>query len=197
VPHRRVVDAKYVEEGFRQLELATLPTSKEWNYWWRVRERERRLGGIVFGWERALTDAVTRLVRNNLTLSRITRLEGEAKRVFQYDTDGHVYGEDSKSPLEFTREALIWFLQVVKPTAFDPVTGVRRPEMPEEFELIFKAVEGCYLQQARLGIELTGIKKRGYLTINHSATIPNPESIDPKTGIPEQTTFRETGMETL
>ena len=196
MPHRRVVDAKIVEESIRQLELSTLPTSKEWNYWWRVRSREMREGGMSYGWERALIDAVTRLVRNNLTLSRLIRLEGEAKRVFQYDNEGHVSGEESKSPLEFTREALVWFLRVVKPTAFDPETGVRRPEMPEEFELLYKAVEGCYLQQARLGIELTGIKKRGYLTINHSATVKNPESLD-KNGVPEQTHFAQDGMETL
>jgi hypothetical protein len=34
------------------------------------------------------------------------------------------------------------------------------------------------LQQARIGIELGGIKKRGYLTLNHSATAPNPQAFD-------------------
>src|SRR4029077_6731870 len=95
------------KEGLRQLELAALPTSKEWSTWWRFRSREVEM---TYGWERALIDAVTRLVRNNLTLARQIRLEGEAKKVIRYDSEGHVHGEESRMPDEITREALVWFL---------------------------------------------------------------------------------------
>lgn len=155
-----------VKEGLRALEQAALPTGKEWSYWWREVKRHMEM---KYAWERALIDGVTRLVRNNLTLARMIRLEGEAKRVVKYDSEGHVYGEESRSAAEITREALMWFLKVIKPTQRDA---------PRWAEMLFKAVEGCFIQQARLGLEVEGIKRRGYLTLNHSATAPNMQAFD-------------------
>lgn len=155
-----------VKDGLRQLELAALPTSKEWHIWWNERSR---FVDMTYGWERAIIDAITRLVRNNLTLARQIRLEGEAKKMIRYDSDGQIRGEETRSPAEITREALVWFINVVKPTEHDA---------PEWAKTLFRAVEGCYLQQARLGIELSGVKKRGYLTLNHSDVAPNPQAFD-------------------
>ena len=64
-------------EGLRALEQASLPAGKEWDYWWRER---KQFVEMTYGWERALIDAVTRLVRNNLTLARQTRMEGGPRR---------------------------------------------------------------------------------------------------------------------
>ena len=155
-----------VQDGLRALEQAALPTSKEWAYWW---NEKTRFIEMTYGWERALIDATTRLVRNNLTLARMIRLENEAKKVIQYDSDGHVWGEGFKDPAEFTREALVWFLTVINPRATDAPPWAR---------FLFKAAEGCYIQQARIGLELSGVKKRGYLTLNHSATAVNPQAFD-------------------
>jgi hypothetical protein len=155
-----------VKEGLRQLELAALPTGKEWSAWWRER---RRSVEMTFGWERAIVDAVTRLVRNNLTLARQIRLEGEAKKVIHYDSDGHVYGEETRSPAEITQEALAWFIRMVKPAQKDA---------PSWAETLFRAVEGCFLQQARLGLELTAIKRKGYISLNHSATAISPDAFN-------------------
>jgi len=154
------------KEGLRQLELTALPTGKEWRMWWNERSR---FVEMTYGWERALCDAITRLVRNQLTLARQIRMAGEAKRMIRYDSDGHVYGEETRSPDEITREALVWFIQTIKPAERDA---------PEWAGTLFRAVEGCYLQQARLGIELSGIRRKGYLTLNHSATAANPEAFD-------------------
>lgn len=160
-------------EGLRQLELAALPTSQEWNYWWRERSQ---LVEMQYPWERALVDAITRMVKNNLTLARMVRLEGAAKRVVKYDSDGHVYGEETRSPAEITKEALVWFITQIKPAQKDA---------PGWAEILFKGCEGAFIQQARLGLELSAIKKRGYLTLNHSATVLNPDA------------FKEDGLERL
>jgi hypothetical protein len=156
--------SKNTQDGLRQLELAALPTGKEWSAWWRHRKNSVEM---TFGWERAIIDAVTRLVKNNLTLARQIRFANEAKNMIRYDGEGHIEGEETRWPDEITREALVWFINVVKPAQKDA---------PQWAEILFKAVEGCYLQQARLGLELSGVKKRGYLTLNASATAPMPNS---------------------
>jgi hypothetical protein len=172
--------------GIRQLELAALPTGKEWNYWWRERSR---FVEMTYGWERAMVDAITRLIRNNLTLARMTRLEGEGKKMIRYDSDGAVRGEEIRSPQDITREAFAWFLQSVKPAERDA---------PEWAKIVFKGLEGCYLQQARLGIELTAIKRRGYLTVNASATkrVPSEREIRDK-GMEAFSAFKATDSENL
>jgi hypothetical protein len=152
--------------------MAALPTSLEWQIWWNEWSRHVEQKD---GWERALVDAVSRLVRNNLTLARMIRNEGSAKAMIQYNSDGYVWGEELRMPDEITREALVWFLAKIRPTAVDE-NGKPRPELPGWAQHLFKAVEGCYIQQARLGIEQTGVKRRGYLTLNHSATAARPDS---------------------
>lgn len=159
-------------EGIRQLELACLPTSLEWHTWWNEWKGSMEM---TYAWERALVDAITRLQKNQITLARQIRMEGAAKKMIRYDSEGHVYGEETRMPDEITREALVWFITQIKPTQKDA---------PEWAQTLFKAVEGCYLQQARLGIEQAAIKRRGYLTLNHSATAPNPQAFDER--------FRET-----
>jgi hypothetical protein len=145
-------------EGIRQLELACLPTSLEWHIWWNewVARMEMKLA-----WERAIVDAVTRLQKNQITLARMVRYEGAAKKMIRYTSEGAVWGEETRSADEITREALVWFINVINPVKRDA---------PEWAQQLFKAVEGCYLQQARLGIELAAVKRRGYLTLNASAT---------------------------
>lgn len=171
---RQVGDrTELAREGIRALEQAALPTGKEWRMWWNEVSRHMEM---TYAWERAIRDAITRLVRNQLTLARQIRLESEAKRVIRYDSEGHVYGEESRTPEDITREALVWFITQIRPAANDA---------PEWAKFLFRAVEGCYLQQARLGIELAGIKRRGYLTLNHSATVKNPDA------------FKDNGIEEL
>ena len=89
--------------------------------------------------------------------------------MIKYDTEGHVYGEETRTPAEITREALVWFLTVIKPAEKDA---------PKWAEILFKGCEGAFIQQARLGLELDGIRRKGYLTLNHSATAPNPQAFD-------------------
>jgi len=159
-------------EGIRQLELASLPTGLEWHVWWNERKAEVEM---TYGWERAIVDAVTRLQKQQITLARMIRLEGSAKKVIRYDSEGRINDEEMKSPAEMTREALVWFINCVKPAQRDA---------PAWAEILFKGVEGCYLQQARLGLELDAIKRKGYLTLNHAATAPNMGAFDER--------FRET-----
>lgn len=166
----RVENSQLIQDGIRQLELAALPTAKEWSTWFRLRKRECEM---THGWERALIDSTTRLVKNNLTLARMIRLTHEAKKMIRYDSEGRVAGEETKSATEFTREALAWFITQIKPAAKDA---------PAWAEILFKANEGCYIQQCRLALELDGIKKRGYLTLNASALAPNPQAFDERTG---------------
>ena len=97
-------------EGLRQLELAALPTGKEWKTWWNEWQHHMEM---KFGWERAIVDAVTRLIRNQLTLARIIRNTGAGRMAVNYDSDGHVYGEETRWPDEITREALVWFINVI------------------------------------------------------------------------------------
>lgn len=162
-----------VKEGLRQLELAALPTGKEWSAWWRARKCTVEM---TFGWERALVDAITRLVRNQLLLARQIRLTGEAGKVIRYDSEGHVHGEETRSPAEITQEALSWFITQVSPA---------RRDAPPWAEILFRGVEGCFLQQARLGLELSAIRRKGYITLNHSATVRNADA------------FKEDGTEVL
>ena len=103
-------------EGLRQLELAALPTGKEWKTWWNEWQHHMEM---KFGWERAIVDAVTRLIRNQLTLARMIRNAGAGRMVVKYDSDGHVYGEETRWPDAITREALAWFINVISPTKRD------------------------------------------------------------------------------
>lgn len=173
-------------EGLRQLELSALPTGNDWQYWWRERSR---FVEMTYGWERALVDAITRMVKNNLTLARQVRLEGAAKRVVKYDSDGHVYGEESRTPAEITKEALVWFITQIKPAQKDA---------PVWAEILFKGCEGAFIQQARLGLELTAIKRKGYLSVNHSATMPLPSEKEVRDkGMAAFGKFNDRGGETL
>lgn len=143
----------------RDLSLAAFPTGLEWHVWWNRWERDVEQKEP---WERALIDAVTRLVRNNLTLARMVRFEGEGgKRMIRYNSEGHVWGEETRNPGDITREAFVWFLRHIKPT---------EKGAPAWAHILFKGVEGCYLQQSRLGNELDGIKRKGYGMVNVSAT---------------------------
>lgn len=173
-------------EGLRKLELAALPTGKEWAEWWRFHWRQMEM---KFGWERAIVDAVTRLIRNQLTLARMIRNTGAGKMVVKYDSDGHVHDEGTRWPDEITREALAWFINVINPTKRDA---------PAWAQQLFKAVEGCYIQQARLGIELSAVRRKGYLTLNASATkrIPSDREIRDK-GMAAFGDFDVSDMETL
>src|SRR5438552_2973381 len=173
-------------EGLRQLELAALPTGKEWKTWWNEWQHHMEM---KFGWERAIVDAVTRLIRNQLTLARMIRNAGAGRMVVKYDSDGHVYGEETRWPDAITREALAWFINVISPTKRDA---------PAWAQQLFKAVEGCYIQQARLGIELSAVRRKGYLTLNASATkrIPSDREIRDK-GMAAFGDFDVSDMETL
>lgn len=153
-------------EGLRQLELAAFPTSLEWHTWWNVKKATMEM---TYPWERGIIDAVTRLIRNQLTLCRQIRNEGNGKQMIKYDSDGHIYGQDAADPAEFTREGLRWYIAVIDPL---------KKDAPEWAQHLFKAVEGCYIQQARLGLEQSAIKRKGYLTLNASAKIPVPSERD-------------------
>lgn len=159
-----------VQDGIRALEKASFPTSSEWNYWWRVHKR-RIADGEASGWEKALGHSIGRLMDNQLTLARMIRLEGEGKQMIRYNPDGQVIGEETRSPAEITKEAFAWWLNggardaLLKEGTNDAVAGV-----PPWAATLAKAVEGCYIQQCRLGLELEGIKAKGYLTLNASAT---------------------------
>lgn len=161
-------------EGLRQLELACLPTSLEWHVWWLEWSRHVEQKD---GWERAIVAAVTRLQKNQITLARMIRNEGAAKKMIRYNSDGYVWGEETRTAGEITREALVWFLSTIRPTAFDK-NDTPQPGLPGWAPILFKAVQGCFLQQARFGLELDAVRKKGYLTLNHSATAPNPEAFD-------------------
>ncbi len=153
-----------VSEGLRRLEMASLPSSLEWHVWWNEWQRHMELKE---GWERAIVDAISRLQKNQITLARMIRMEGAAKKMIRYNSDGHVWGEETRSPEDITGEALAWYITQINPSKRDA---------PEWAQHLFRAVEGCYIQQARLGIELTGIKRLGYKTLNASATAPSPLS---------------------
>ena len=107
----------------------------------------------------------------------------------KYDSDGHVYGEETRWPDEITREALAWFINVINSAKRDA---------PAWAQQLFKAVEGCYIQQARLGIELSAVRRKGYLTLNHSATLRVPDERELRDkGMEAFGKFAELGEETL
>lgn len=172
-------------EGLRQLEQACLPTSLEWHVWWNERQR---FVEMTFGWERAICDSITRLQKNQITLARMVRNTGAAKSMIRYNSDGYIEGEEYRAPDEITREALVWFITQVKPSVVRTTPSgdtIAAPGVPEWAVILARGVEGCFLQQARLGLELGAIRRKGYLTLNHSATVKNPES------------FKDDGMEVL
>ena len=107
----------------------------------------------------------------------------------KYDSDGHVYGEETRWPDEITREALAWFINVINSTKRDA---------PAWAQQLFKAVEGCYIQQARLGLELSAVRRKGYLTLNASATkrVPSEKEVRDK-GMEAFADFDASDMETL
>lgn len=174
-------------EGLRRLEMSALPTGLDWHIWWNEQLARKRLGATFDPWEQGLVDSVTRLVRNQLTLARLLRYQGGAKAVIQYDSDGQVQHEATTDAGEMTREALAWFIHAVKPGQKDA---------PEHLHILFRAIEGCFIQQARIGLEINAIKRKGYLTLNHSATVaaPSDKEIADK-GLDAFGKFTETGKE--
>lgn len=181
-------------EGLRQLELACLPTSLEWKVWWNHWSRDIELS---FPWQRALADCVTRLQKNQITLARMIRGEKAGKRMIQYNSEGYVWGEETRQPDEITREALVWFLSTIRPVFFDAKDRLQ-PGVPEWAGILARACQGCFIQQARFGIELTGVKRKGYLTVNHSATmrLPSDKELHDR-GMEAFGKFAEIGEETL
>jgi hypothetical protein len=165
------------------LEKAAFPTSVEWITWWAY-HRRRVSRCESSGWERALADAIGRLMDNQLTLSRQIRLEGEGKAMIRYNADGYVSGEEERSPDDITRDAFNWWLNMGRPALLVDGTDRAKPEVPAWAATLAKAVEGCYIQQCRLGIELTGIKAKGYLTLNASST----------KALPTEKALRDQGM---
>lgn len=181
-------------EGLRQLELACLPTSLEWQTWWNEWSRHMEM---TYPWERALVDSVTRLQKNQITLARMIRNEKAGKRMIQYNSEGYVWGEETRMPDEITREALVWFLSIIRPVIFKP-NDTLQPGVPEWAGILGRAVQGCFIQQARFGIELSAVKRKGYLTLNHSATlrVPSERELRDK-GMEAFGKFAELGEETL
>jgi len=158
-------------EGLRQLELACLPTSLEWKVWWNEWSRNVEM---THPWQRALIDCVTRLQKNQITLARQIRSEKAGKRMIQYNSEGYVWGEETRAPDEITREALVWFLATIRPVFYNAKDRLQ-PGIPEWAGILARAVQGCFIQQARFGLELSAVKKKGYLTLNASATKRLPE----------------------
>ena len=162
-----------VQDGIRALEKAAFPTGVEWNIWWR--EHARRVDEhTASGWEIALAHGVGRLMDNQLALARLIRLEGGAKDMIRYNDAGQVHGEELRAADDITREAFNWWLHSPRPALLKDGTDAPVPGVPGWAAVLAKAVEGCYIQQCRLGIELTAIKRKGYLTLNASATKPLP-----------------------
>lgn len=182
----RVERGEVVKDGLRALEKASFPTAVEWNIWWR--EHNRRVADqTADGWETALGHAVGRLFDNQLTLARMIRLEGGAKQMIRYDADGQIFGEENRSAEDITREAFMWWLTQARPSLLVDGTDRAKPGVPDWARVLAKGVEGSYIQQCRLGIELTAIKKKGYLTVNASATKP----------LPTERALHDMGMEAL
>lgn len=161
-----------VNDGLRALEKASFPTAIEWDIWWR-HHRRRLEAGEASGWERALAHGIGRLMDTQLTLARIIRLEGEAKQMIRYNSDGQVYGEESKPADVFTREAFVWWLTQARPVLLTD-DDQAQPGIPEWAATLAQAVGGAYIQQCRLGLEVAAVKRQGYLTVNASATRPAP-----------------------
>jgi len=169
----RVERGELVKDGLRALELAAFPTSVEWNIWWRL-HRRRIEDGETTGWEKAIAHAVGRLMDNQLTLARQIRMEGGAKQMIRYNSDGQISGEEMRSAEDITREAFMWWLNVPRAILLKDGTDKPQPGVPDWASTMAKAIEGCYIQQCRIGREITAIKKNGYLTLNASATAPLP-----------------------
>lgn len=165
----RVEKGELIKESLRALEKASFPTGVEWNIWWR-HWRRRLDEQSVSGWEHAIVDGVGKLMDNQLLLARMIRLEGDAKQMMRYNSEGQVIGEENREPEDITREAFNWWLHMARPALLKDGTLEAQPGVPEWATTLAQAVEGCYIQQCRLGIELTSIKRKGYLTINASAT---------------------------
>lgn len=181
-------------EGLRQLELACLPTSLEWKVWWNHWSREIEM---KYPWERALVDCVARLQKNQITLARQIRGEKAGKKMIQYNSEGYVWGEETRAPDEITREALVWFLSTIRPVFYTKHDKLQ-PGIPEHVGVLARAVQGCFIQQARFGLELSAVKRKGYLTINHSAKmrLPSEKELSDK-GMEAFGQFAELGEETL
>jgi hypothetical protein len=157
-------------EGLRALEKAALPTAREWMVWWKLRER-RLMDEGTSGWESALVDGLGHLMDNQLALARRVRLEGAGKAMIRYDSEGRVSGEEMREAEDVTREAFCWWLDGgAREALLKPGTDDTQPGVPEWAGVMAKAIEGCFIQQCRLGIEMTGLKKKGYLVVNASAT---------------------------
>lgn len=171
----RVDNGELKKDALRALEKAAFPTAVEWAYYWRVWSR-RLEEEYVDGWERALMDGVGHLMDNQLTLARMIRLEGAAKPMIRYNPEGYVSGEEERAAEDITRDAFNWWLHMARPALLKDGTDQPKPGVPEHAVILAKSIEGCFIQQCRLGIELTGIKRKGYLTLNHSATEKNPLS---------------------
>lgn len=161
------------KDGLRALEKAAFPTSVEWRVWW-ILHRRRIEDGEASGWERALADSVGHLMDNQLTLARMIRLEGGAKQMIRYNAEGFVSGEEMREAEDITRDAFNWWLNMARPGLLKDGTDKPKEGVPDWGATLAKAVEGCFIQQCRLGIELSAIKKKGYLTVNASATKPLP-----------------------
>jgi len=174
-----------VQDGLRALEKASFPTAIEWNVWWRLHRRRIETGETT-GWEKALAHGIGRLMDTQVTLARIIRSEGDAKDMIRYNSDGHVYGEETKPADEFTREAFIWWLSQARPTLLNDDDSPK-PGIPDWAATLAQAVGGCYIQQCRLGLEIAAIKKKGYLTVNASAS----------KALPTEQALRDKGMAAL
>ena len=181
--------------GLRALEQAAFPTAVEWDIWWR--EHNRRLEeGTADGWEKALAHAVGRLFDNQLTLARMIRLEGDAKVMIRYDSNGHVDGEETRLPDDITRDAFLWWLNVARPVLLQDGKTDPLPGVPTWADTLARGIEGCYIQQCRLGIELTGMKRKGYLVVNASATkaLPTEKALRDK-GMAALSSFKDSDRE--
>lgn len=167
-----------VKEGLRALEKAAFPTGVEWNMWWRE-HNQRVAEHTADGWEVALAHAVGRLFDNQLTLARMIRLEGGARDMIRYDSNGRVSGEETRAAEDVTREAFMWWLNMARPSLLVDGKPEGVPGVPDWAVVLARGVEGCFIQQCRLGIEVTAIKKKGYLTVNASATkhMPTTEAL--------------------
>ena len=180
----RVARSEAAQQGLRALEKASLPTAKEWYVWWKLRQARLAEEGTT-GWEQGLVDGVGHLMDNQLTVARMIRCEGEGKQMIRYDSEGRISGEELRSPDEITREAFMWWLNGPRNALLVEGSDRTAPGVPDWAGTMAKAIEGCFIQQCRIGLELNGIKKKGYLTVNASATKP----------LPTEAAIRDKGME--
>src|SRR5438034_6796497 len=145
----------------RPMWLSSLPTALEWEIWFK-------------GWseqitepipaERFLVDAILKLQTTYITLARQLRITNNVTNtgsnvVLRYDSDGYVFGEESKSPVAFATEALAFFAKY-KPQLDKSFAA--RPEIA----ILLKATEGLAIIAVRLANEIEGVKKHGYVAVN-------------------------------